>query len=155
MPSKIVITFTEKKESVETKISIETSGSELENEAAKILKQDVAELFYRILNESEQEEESIATELFSEEDEVKSVETERDRLTLTSCYKNYIKLCSDFGFALGSMKATLFYLLETYSGDDDTAKLRKDIMETTDKLRLAVTETQIFVENLLINIMRN
>lgn len=57
MPSKIVITFTEKKESVETKISIETSGSELENEAAKILKQDVAELLYRILNESEQEEE--------------------------------------------------------------------------------------------------
>ncbi len=57
MPSKIVITFTEKKESVETKISIETSGSELENEAAKILKRDVAELFYRILNESEQEEE--------------------------------------------------------------------------------------------------
>ena len=95
---------------------------------------------------------------FSEEDEVKSVETERDKLTLTSCYKNYIKLCFDFGFALGSMKATLFYLLETYSGDDDTAKLRKDIkdiMETTDKLRLAVTETQIFVENLLINIMRN
>lgn len=96
-----------------------------------------------------------AWKFYTEEDEVKSVETERDKLTLTSCYKNYIKLCSDFGFALGSMKATLFYLLETYSGDDDTAKLRKDIMETTDKLRLAVTETQIFVENLLINIMRN
>ena len=57
MPSKIVITFTEKKETVETKISIETSGSELENKAAKIFKQDVTELFYRILNESEQEEE--------------------------------------------------------------------------------------------------
>ena len=57
MPSKIVIMFTEKEESVETKISVETSGSELENEAAKIFKQDVAELFYRILNESEQEEE--------------------------------------------------------------------------------------------------
>jgi len=56
MPSKIVITFTETEESVETKISIETSGSELENEAAKIFKQDVAELLYRILNESEQEE---------------------------------------------------------------------------------------------------
>ena len=58
MPSKIVITFTEKKESVETKISIETSGSELENEAAKIFQQDVAELLYGILNESEQEEEN-------------------------------------------------------------------------------------------------
>ena len=57
MPSKIVITFTETEETVETKISVETSGSELENEAAKILKQDVAELLYRILNESEQEEE--------------------------------------------------------------------------------------------------
>ena len=57
MPSKIVITFTETEETVETKISVETSGSELENEAAKIFKLDVAELFYRILNESEQEEE--------------------------------------------------------------------------------------------------
>ena len=57
MPSKIVITFTETEETVETRISTETSGSELENEAAKILKQDVAELLYRILNESEQEEE--------------------------------------------------------------------------------------------------
>jgi len=56
MPSKIVIMFTEKEESVETKISVETSGSALENEAAKIFKQDVAELLYRILNESEQEE---------------------------------------------------------------------------------------------------
>ena len=55
MPSKIVITFTETEETVETRISTETSGSELENEAAKILKQDVAELLYRILNESEQE----------------------------------------------------------------------------------------------------
>ena len=53
MPSKIVITFTEKKESVETKISIETSGTALENEAAQIFKQDVAELLYGILNESE------------------------------------------------------------------------------------------------------
>ena len=57
MPSKIVITFTEKKESVETKINIETSGSALENDAAKIFKQPVAELLYGILNESEQEEE--------------------------------------------------------------------------------------------------
>ena len=56
MPSKIVITFTEKEETVETKISVETSGSELENEAAKVFQQDVAELLYRILNESEQEE---------------------------------------------------------------------------------------------------
>jgi len=53
MPSKIVITFTETEETVETKISTETSGSELENEAAKIFKQDVAELLYRILNESD------------------------------------------------------------------------------------------------------
>ena len=57
MPSKIVITFTETEETVETKISVETSGSELENEAAKIFKLDVAEMLYRILNESEQEEE--------------------------------------------------------------------------------------------------
>jgi len=57
MPSKIVITFTETEETVETRISTETSGSELENEAAKIFKHDVAELLYRILNESEQEEE--------------------------------------------------------------------------------------------------
>ena len=53
MPSKIVITFTETEETVETRISTETSGSELENEAAKIFKRDVAELLYRILNESE------------------------------------------------------------------------------------------------------
>ena len=58
MPSKIVITFTETEETVETRISTETSGSELENEAAKIFKHDVAELLYRILNESEQEEEN-------------------------------------------------------------------------------------------------
>ena len=58
MPSKIVITFTETEETVETRISTETSGSELENEAAKVFKQDVAELLYRILNESEQEEEN-------------------------------------------------------------------------------------------------
>jgi len=51
MPSKIVITFTEKEETVETKISVETSGSELENEAAKVFQQDVAELLYGILNE--------------------------------------------------------------------------------------------------------
>jgi len=55
MPSKIVITFTETEESVETKISVEISGSELENKAANIF---VTELFYRILNESEQEEEN-------------------------------------------------------------------------------------------------
>ncbi len=53
MLSKIVITFTETEETVETKISVETSGSELENEAAKVFKQDVAELLYGILNESE------------------------------------------------------------------------------------------------------
>jgi len=58
MPSKIVITFTETEETVETRISTETSGSELENEAAKVFKQDVAEMLYRILNESEQEEEN-------------------------------------------------------------------------------------------------
>jgi hypothetical protein len=58
MPSKIVITFTETEETVETRISTETSGSELENEAAKIFKRDVAELLYRILNESEEEEEN-------------------------------------------------------------------------------------------------
>lgn len=53
MPSKIVITFTEKEETVETRISTETSGTELENEAAKVFKQHVAESLYRILNESE------------------------------------------------------------------------------------------------------
>jgi len=43
MPSKIVITFTETEETVETRISTETSGSELENEAAKIFKQKAYE----------------------------------------------------------------------------------------------------------------
>lgn len=55
MPSKIIITFTESSNKMDTVISVEKSGTPLENESAIILKQDVVSLFRRILKDQEEE----------------------------------------------------------------------------------------------------